>query len=146
MITQGIGNCWIENCVVQRITLHGGLVLNLDDHNELVIAQPLTLLLPATPQYPAEEVRIDPDRVTDTERSLLDFAGATCTSALVGDDGTLRVEFSTGHRIEVGPDAHRAAWELYGKRHGFMACLPGGEVHVVRYDTRDTRDGAVADA
>ena len=141
MITQRIGNCWIENCwiencVVQRITLHGGLVLNLGDHNELVIARPLTLRLPAAPGYPAEDVLIDPDRMTGPQRSLLDFAGATCTGTVVADDGTLRVDLSTGHRIAVGPDAHRVAWELYGKQHGFMACLPGGEVHVVRYDTQ----------
>lgn len=41
MITQ-----WIEACEVQRVSLDGGLVLNLEDHNELVITRPLRLSIP----------------------------------------------------------------------------------------------------
>lgn len=129
MITQ-----WIENCVVQRIGLRDGLVLNLDDYNELVITCPLRLTLPAVGQCPPEDVRIDPLDVPDYQRALLDFSGATCRHASVNDNGTLWLEFSSGHSIEVTPDPEHAAWELYGKRHGFMACLPGGRVHVVRHD------------
>ncbi|EUA35630.1 hypothetical protein I552_6432 [Mycobacterium xenopi 3993] len=32
------------------------------------------------------------------------------------------------------PDPHRTAWELYGKLHGYAACLAGGKVRVVRHD------------
>lgn len=31
---------WIENLVVQRLSLHGGLVLDFDDYNEIVISCP----------------------------------------------------------------------------------------------------------
>lgn len=128
---------WIENCSVKRINLRDGLVIDLDDYNEVVITRSLRLTVPPVGRYPAEDVFIDPLSVPEYQRPLLDFAGATCTHAVVDDDGTLRLEFGGGHRIEVRPDEHHAAWELYGKRHGFMACLPGGRVQVVRHDIDD---------
>ncbi|HEX5144783.1 MAG TPA: DUF6188 family protein [Mycobacterium sp.] len=129
MITQ-----WIENCSVQRIGLRGGLVLNLDDDNELVITRPFHLHLPPVGRFSDDTVDIDPMAVPDYERPLLDFSGAVCTHAEVEDDGTLRLTFAGGHGIEVPPDEQQVAWELYGKRHGFMVCLPGGCVRVVRHD------------
>jgi len=129
MLTQ-----WIETCTVQRVGLHEGLVLSLDDYNELVITRPLQLTLPAEGDYPAEDVMIDPNDVPDFQRPLLNFAGSTCTHASCDDDGTLRVAFSNGYRVAVAADERFTAWELYGKRHGFMACLPRGRVRVVRHD------------
>lgn len=134
---------WIEDCVVQRVSMHEGLVLDLDDYNELVISRPLRLTLPATGDFPAEEVLIDPERIAEHERPLLDLAGAVCTQAWYGDDGALHLGFSRGHRIDVDADAHATAWELYGKRHGYMACLPRGRVRVVRHDIPE--DDAEAD-
>lgn len=32
---------WIEQCTVQRVSLHEGLVVDLDDHNQLVISRPM---------------------------------------------------------------------------------------------------------
>lgn len=129
MLTQ-----WIENCSVQRIGLRDGLVIDLDDYNEVVITRPLRLTLPPTGAFPAEDVVIDPLHVPEYQRPLLDFSGARCTHAIVEDDGTLQLDFAGGHHIEVRPDQHHAAWELFGKRHGFMACLPGGRVRVIRHD------------
>ena len=37
---------WIEDCVVQRVSLRDGLVLDLDGYSELVISRPLRLTLP----------------------------------------------------------------------------------------------------
>ena len=128
---------WIEERVVQRVSLHEGLVLNLDDYNELVISRPLRLTLPATGQFPDEEIVIDPDDVPAHERAMLNLSGSLCRRACCDDDGSLHLEFSTGHRIDVSPDDHRCAWELYGKRHGYMACLPHGQVRVVRHDVPD---------
>ena len=54
MITQ-----WIEACEVQRVSLDGGLVLNLEDHNELVITRPLRLSIPALEAHPAEDLIVD---------------------------------------------------------------------------------------
>jgi hypothetical protein len=125
---------WIEGCGVQRLSLRDGLVLDFDDYNELVIARPLRLTLPAVGDQPAEDVLIDPSNVPNHERPLLDFAGATCTRAACDNDGTLHLKFSSGHLIEVSADEDATAWELYGKKHGYMACLPGGKVHVVRHD------------
>ena len=59
---------WIENLVVQRLSLHGGLVLDFDDYNEIVISCPLLLTLPAVGTYPIEAVRIDPLRIATHER------------------------------------------------------------------------------
>ena len=39
---------WIQGCVVQPIAFRDGLVLNLDDYNELDVFVPLTLTLPET--------------------------------------------------------------------------------------------------
>lgn len=125
---------WIEDCAVTRIGLRGGLVLNFDDDSELVITRPLLLTLPALPAAAAETVHIDPLAVPELERALFDFAGAICTHAVVDDGGTLHLRFSGGNGIEVPPDEQQAAWELYGKRHGFMVCMPGGSVRVVRHD------------
>ncbi|MCP9271231.1 DUF6188 family protein [Mycolicibacterium arenosum] len=129
MITQ-----WIEACGVQRVSLDGGLVLNLEDYNELVITRPLRLSLPALGTHPAEDVIVDPMDVPGHQRPLLNFAGSVCTHASCDDDGTLRIEFSNGYRFTVAADEHFTAWELYGKRHGYMACLPRGRVRVVRHD------------
>ena len=111
MLTQ-----WIENCVVQRIGLREGLVLDFEDYNELVITAPLRLTLPALGDFTAEELLIDPRSVPGIERAVLDFSGKLCTRASVDDDGTLQVEFADGHVIEVAPNSERVAWELYGKR------------------------------
>jgi hypothetical protein len=125
---------WIQGCVVQRIMFRDGLVLNLDEYNELVISVPLHLTLPATATEPSEVVVVDPKHITDAERPLFDFAGATCTHADWDDKGSLQLRFSDGHAIEAHADEHHTAWELYGKYHGFAACLPRGQVRVVRHD------------
>lgn len=125
---------WIETCEVQRVSLNEGLVLSLDDYNELVVTRPLRLSLPPVGEHPAEDVMIDPNDVPAHQRPLMNFAGSTCTHASYDDDGTLRVAFSNGYGITVTADEHATAWELYGKRHGYMACLPRGRVHVVRHD------------
>jgi hypothetical protein len=125
---------WIEDCVVQRVSVRDGLVLDLDDYNEIVISRPLILTLPAVDRFPVEAVLIDPLRISVYERPLLNLAGAVCTQAWSDDEGGLHLSFSRGHRIDVDPDAEETAWELYGKRHGYMACLPRGRVRVVRHD------------
>ncbi|SEH66750.1 hypothetical protein SAMN04489835_2658 [Mycolicibacterium rutilum] len=137
---------WIENLVVQRLSLHGGLVLDFDDYNEIVISCPLLLTLPAVGTYPIETVRIDPLRIATHERPLLNLAGALCTQAWSSDDGGLHLSFSRGHRIDVDPDAEQTAWELYGMRHGYMACLPQGRVRVVRHDLPDTDDANIVNS
>jgi hypothetical protein len=130
---------WIEGCAVQRVALNDGLVLDFDDYNELVISRPLRLVLPRIDKYPAEDVLIDPADVPDVQRPLLDFAGTVCSHAECDSDGTLHLKFASGHEIEVRADKDATAWELYGKRHGYMACLPGGEVHTVRHDVFHAR-------
>jgi hypothetical protein len=125
---------WIQGCVVQRIVVHDDLVLNLDHHSELVISAPMHLTLPETDTYPAEVVAIDPTSITADQRPLLGIAGATCTQAGWDEDGNLHLEFSGGHQIDVSSSAHVTAWELYGKRHGYIACLRRGDVRVVRHD------------
>lgn len=131
---------WIKDCVVQRVSVRDGLVLDLDDYNEVVISRPLTLTLPAIERFPAETVVIDPLQISMQERPLLNLAGAVCTQAWSDDEGGLHLSFSRGHRIDVDPDQHVTAWELYGKRHGYMACLPQGRVRVVRHDIPEGDD------
>lgn len=126
---------WIEHCTLQRMAVHDGLVLDLTDYNELVISRPLRLTLPAAGDFPAEDVVIDPANVAAHQRPLLDLAGSVCIEAWCADDGALHLRFSRGHVIEVAADPHASTWELYGKRHGYVACLPGGRVHTVRYGT-----------
>ncbi|OBF17818.1 DUF6188 family protein [Mycobacterium sp. ACS4331] len=135
MLTQ-----WIEKCTVQRVSLRGGLVLDLDDYNELVISRPMRLTLPPIDGYPEEQVVIDPSHVPAQQRPLLDLAGAVCTQAWCGDEGALHLNFSRGHRIDVDPDDSATSWELYGKHHGYMACLPHGRVRVVRHDLPEDED------
>jgi len=124
---------WIRGAVVQRIMFRSGLVLNLDD-NELVIAAPFYLTLPATKTDNEEAVLIDPKAVRNEERALFDFAGSTCTHASWDEDGSLHLRFSDGHEIHAHSDDKRTAWELYGKDHGYAACLPRGRIRVVRHD------------
>ncbi|BBX72870.1 hypothetical protein H7H78_10935 [Mycobacterium shinjukuense] len=133
---------WLEGCALQRIMFRDGLVLNFEDYNELVIAAPIRLTLPAVKTLPTEVVEIDPNDPADQERPLFDFAGTTCTGAVWYDTGHLHLEFSDGHRIDVRPDDRITAWELYGKYHGYAACLAHGKVRVVRHDMPEVnRDG-----
>lgn len=125
---------WIEGCAVHRVALKDGLVLDLEDYNELVIWAPLRLTLPPAGDYPLEEVVIDPGDVPVSHRPLLNVAGATCTRAIYEEGGHLHLGFSSGHQIDVAGHEHLTAWELYGKYHGYMACLPHGRVRVVRHD------------
>ncbi|MDR3661519.1 MAG: DUF6188 family protein [Mycobacterium sp.] len=125
---------WIQGCAVQRIAFRDGLVLNMEDYNELVISAPLALTLPATETDPQEVVTINPIEVRNQEKPLFDFAGQRCTHAEWDDAGNLHLEFSDGHRIDVPVDEEHTSWELYGKYHGYAACLPHGRVRVVRHD------------
>jgi hypothetical protein len=134
MTDQKLIEHWIQGCAVQRIMFRDGLVLNLDDYNALVISAPIRLTLPATAKSPVEVVSIDPSDPPGAERSLFDFSGATCTEVAWDDAGDLHLEFSDGHQIDVSPDDNATAWELYGKYHGYAACLPHGRVRVVRHD------------
>jgi hypothetical protein len=124
---------WIRGCVVQRIRFDDGLVLNLDD-NELVIAVPFHLTLPATDRDDEEAVHIDPTATRAEERALFGFAGSVCTHASWDEDGSLHLGFADGHEIHAHSDERRTAWELYGKHRGYAACLAHGRVHVVRHD------------
>jgi hypothetical protein len=132
-----------RTCPVRRIGLNGGLVLNLEDSNELVTSRPLRLSLPVLGTHPAEDVMIDLDDVPNHLPPLLNFSGSVCTQSSCDDDGTLHVELSNGHRITVDADEDFTTWELYGKHHGYMACLPHGRFRVVRHDLPE--DHQVAD-
>lgn len=129
---------WLEGCALQRIMFRDGLVLNFDDDNELVISVPMRLTLPAIATAPAEVVAIDPNDPADQERALFDFSGRNCTGLDWFDTGDLHLEFSDGHKVDVPLDDDVTAWELYGKYHGYAACLPHGKVRVVRHDVDDT--------
>ena len=141
MTDQKLIEHWIQGCAVQRVMFRDGLVLDLEDYNELVITAPIRLTLPATADSPVEVVSVDPTAPAVEERPLFDFAGATCTDVSWDDTGDLHLEFSDGHRIDVSPDDAVTAWELYGKNHGYAACLPHGKVQVVRHDVPDDSDG-----
>lgn len=134
MAEQKLIEHWIQGCAVQRIMFRDGLVLNFDDDNELVITAPMRLTLPAIASAPLEVVSIDPYDLAVQERPLFDFAGATCTDVMWDDSGDLHVDFSDGHGIDVPPHESRTAWELYGKYHGYAACLAKGKIRVVRHD------------
>jgi hypothetical protein len=125
---------WIQGCTLQRIMFRDGLVLNLDEYNELVISVPMELTLPEIAGGAAEVVAIDPSAVRNEQKPLFDFAGSTCTHADWDDDGSLHLRFSAGQHIDVPSDDAHTAWELYGKHHGYAACLPHGRVRVVRHD------------
>jgi hypothetical protein len=125
---------WIKGCAVQRIAFRDGLVLNMADYNELVISTPLALTLPATEIDDREVVPINPADIRNYERPLFNFAGQTCTQADWDDTGSLHLVFSDGHQIDVPSDDDHTSWELYGKYHGYAACLPHGRVRVVRHD------------
>jgi hypothetical protein len=65
---------------------------------------------------------------------LFDFAGSTCTHASWDEDGSLHLRFSDGHEIHARSADQQTAWEVYGKHHGYAACLPRGRIRVVRHD------------
>ena len=125
---------WIRGRTLQRIMFRDGLVLNLDEYNELVISVPMDLTLPDLGGQATEVVTVDPAHIRDEYRPLFDFAGSTCTRADWDADGSLHLEFSGGQHIDVPSDDAHTAWELYGKHHGYAACLPHGRVRVVRHD------------
>jgi hypothetical protein len=95
---------------------------------------PFYLTLPQTARDDEEVVLINPKAAKAEHRALFDFAGSKCTHASWDEDGSLHLRFSDGHEIHVHSDERRTAWELYGKHHGYAACLAHGEVRVVRHD------------
>jgi hypothetical protein len=131
---------WIQGRTLQRIMFRDGLVLNLDEYNELVISAPMELTLPdiGGAAEASEVVTIDPTAVRTEQKPLFDFAGTTCTHADWDDDGSLHLQFSGGQHIDVPSDDAHTSWELYGKHHGYAACLPHGRVRVVRHDLPET--------
>lgn len=137
MTEQKLIEHWLEGCALQRIMFRDGLVLDFDDDNELVISVPLRLTLPAIATAHAEVVAIDPNDAATQERPLFDFSGQKCTGLAWTDSGDLHLEFSDGHQIDVPPADDASSWELYGKYHGYAACLSHGKVRVVRHDLDD---------
>lgn len=135
---------WIQGHVLQRIMFRDGLVLNLDEYNELVISAPMELTVPPLDgeQTGVEVFSIDPMAVRREQKPLFDFAGAVCTHADWDDDGSLHLRFSSGQGIDVHCDEQHTSWELYGKYHGYAACLPHGHVRVVRHDIPEDADAA----
>ncbi|MEB3980015.1 DUF6188 family protein [Mycobacterium sp. 663a-19] len=129
---------WLEGCAVQRIMFRDGLVLNFEDYNELVITAPIRLTLPAIATSPVEVVTIVPKEPAYQVRPLFDFSGTKCTAAVWYDTGDLHLEFSDGHKIDVPPADNTTSWELYGKYHGYAACLAHGKLRVVRLDVAET--------
>ncbi|MEZ0050038.1 hypothetical protein ABIA30_001028 [Mycobacterium sp. MAA66] len=127
---------------MQRIMFRDGLVLNMAHYNELVISTPLALTLPATEIDDQEVIPINPNNIRTQERPLFDFAGQTCTAADWDETGSLHLAFSDGHRIDVPSDDDHTSWELYGKHHGYAACLPHGRVRVVRHDMPEGQEVA----
>jgi hypothetical protein len=127
---------------VQRIMFRDGLVLNMAHYTELVISTPLALTLPATEIDDQEVIPINPNNIRSQERPLFDFAGQTCTAADWDETGSLHLAFSDGHRIDVPSDDDHTSWELYGKHHGYAACLPHGRVRVVRHDMPEGQEVA----
>ena len=67
---------WIKDCVVQRVSVRDGLVLDLTTTTRSSSRVPLTLTLPAMERFPAETVVIDPLQISTQERPLLNLAGA----------------------------------------------------------------------
>jgi hypothetical protein len=64
---------------------------------------------------------------------LFDIAGALCMRAEWDSRGNLHLEFLDGHVIDVPSHEPATSWELYGKYHGYAACLPRGIVRM-RHD------------
>ena len=88
MTEQKLIEHWIQGCAAQRVMFRDGLVLNLEDYNELVISAPIRLTLPATATSPVEVVSVDPNDPAALLRPLFDFSGATCTD-VTWDDANL---------------------------------------------------------
>src|SRR5260370_18741873 len=103
-----------------------GLVLNLDDYNELVISVPFYFTLPQTPRDDEEVVLIDPRSARAEHRALFDFAGSTCTHASWDEDGSLHLRFSDAHEIHAHSEDPRTAWELSGNVHAHARFLAPG--------------------
>jgi hypothetical protein len=68
MTDQKLIEHWIQGCAVQPVMFRDGLVLNLEDYNELVISAPIRLTLPAIATSPVEVVSVArrPGRLTAT--------------------------------------------------------------------------------
>jgi hypothetical protein len=67
----------IKGCAVQRIMFRDGLVLSLDDYNELIISVPFHLRLPKIPSGDADVVVVDSRAAKNEMRALFDFEGQT---------------------------------------------------------------------
>ena len=75
-----------------------------------------------------EAVILDPNGPSDRLVSVLQLRHAVVDSALVEEDGTLKLIFQGGHRVRADPSLQYEAWQLLGPNGLHVVCLPtGGE-------------------
>jgi len=84
MTEQKLLEHWIHGCAVQPIMSRDGLVLNLEDYNELVISKPITLTLPAIANSPAEVVSINPQQSSRPRATAVRFLRSPTTASPPG--------------------------------------------------------------
>ena len=73
------------------------------------------------------ETLLDPAGAREELAPLLALYRRTVADAVVGDDGTLTVDFADGATLVAEPDPVCEAWELRGPRNEQVVCLPAGD-------------------
>lgn len=51
-------------------------------------------------------------------------------AAVAADDGELRIDLDSGHRLVVEPDPYFEAWNVTAPGRYLVVCMPGGELAV----------------
>lgn len=64
-----------------------------------------------------------------TDELVAALTGAV-VSAVVNEDGELRVDLDSGHRLVVEPDRYFEAWTVTAPGRFLVVCMPGGELAV----------------
>ncbi|BAW05977.1 DUF6188 family protein [Nocardia seriolae] len=56
-------------------------------------------------------------------------------AATVADNGELRIDLASGHRLVVEPDPYFEAWNVTAPGRYLVVCMPGGELAVWSAET-----------
>jgi hypothetical protein len=121
----GIMELGLQGQAITEASLDYAVLLRTDVDSEIRIESALSVHSNTGTHH------ISPEDATEEDTGrVAALAGATITTAVAEQDGTLRLAFSGDTRLDVGPNDTYEAWTIAGPHGRKIVCMPGGEIAV----------------